>query len=69
MLRGHPVSPTTPQGRIATEGGAEVLLAISRELRESPEEYAAAVDPRPASPPRRSSVSHRCGTRPHLFGC
>ena len=51
MLRGHPVSPTTPQGRIAAEGGAEVLLAISRELRESPEEYAATVATRPVSPP------------------
>ena len=35
MLRGHPVLPTSPQGTNATEGGAEVLLAISRELRES----------------------------------
>ena len=37
MLRGHTVSRTSPQGANATKGGAEVLLAISRELRESRE--------------------------------
>ena len=47
-MRGHTVSRTSPQGTNATEGGAEVLLAISRELRESGEEYAAAVAPRPS---------------------
>ena len=56
MLRGHPVSPTTPQGRIAAGGGAEVLLAISRELRESPEEYAATVVTRPASSQCRTNT-------------
>ena len=39
MSRGHTVLPVTIQGTNATEGGVEVLLAISRELRESPEEY------------------------------
>ena len=57
MLRGHAVSPTSPQGRNATEGGAEVLLAISREPRESPEEYAATVPTRPASPQGRTNTA------------
>ena len=35
MLRGHPVLPTSPQGANATEGGADVLLAISREFGKS----------------------------------
>ena len=37
MLRGHTVLAISSQGTNATEGGAEVLLAISRELRESRE--------------------------------
>ncbi len=35
MLRGHPVLPTLSLGTNATEGGAEVPLAISREFGKS----------------------------------
>ena len=52
MLHVHPVSPTSSQDTNATEGREEVLLAISRELRESPEGYAATV----AQEQRRLSV-------------
>ena len=62
MLRGPPVLPTSPQGANVTEGGTEVLLAISRELRESPEERAATVAPRLVFPPMpvvcRTGVVH-----------
>ena len=53
---------TSLQGtNAAAEGGKEVLLAISRELRASPEEYAATVAADRCFA-RRSSVSHRCGS-------
>ncbi len=59
VLAGQSYFSAVEQGR--NEVGAGVLLAISRELRESPEEYAATGATRPASPPRRSSMSHRHG--------
>ena len=53
-LAGQSYFSAVEQGR--NEVGAEVLLTISRELRESPEEYAATVATRPASSQCRTNT-------------